>query len=162
MNIRRTRFLIFFLLFGMMSCQQSHQSEDNATHFDWILGKWKRSNEQPGKITYEYWRKDEANAYKGMGCTVMDGDTTFKENLKILQRDNAWWLEVTGTDNISVSFRIVAVKAKGLHAENPENPFPRYIKYELAGDQLYATVADDENKIEFIFEPMKQVNSEAL
>lgn len=152
--------LLFALLFiGIVSCRQDSESESTATSFDWILGSWQRSNEQPGKITYEYWQKAGTKAYKGLGCTLMNGDTTFREDLKILRRDSAWWLEVTGADNVPVAFRIVAVKEKALHAENPDNPFPKYIKYEVAGGALNAIVADDENEIEFLFNPVVESTS---
>lgn len=154
MKIRCLVLLLAMLLMGITSCLQNRESDGNVTSYDWILGNWQRSNEQPDKITYEYWQKTGAKAYRGLGFTLMNGDTTFREDLKILRRNSAWWLEVTGTDNVPVAFRIVAVKEKALHAENLENPFPKYIKYEVDGGLLNAVVADEENEIEFVFKPI--------
>ncbi len=149
----------FFLLFALLvvsffSCQQEKSQERSETNFDWVLGDWQRSNDEAGKTTYEYWKKESNKEYIGLGCTLFAGDTIFRENLKINRRKGAWWLVVTGTDNNPVSFRIVSVKKAGLNAENPDNEFPKYIKYRLEGDQLKAIVADDSNEIEFNFKQL--------
>ena len=153
----KSNYLFFLSMLSLLicfSCQQEKSKEGNSVNFDWLIGEWLRSNEEDGKMTYEYWQKISQKEYKGLGCTVFAGDTTFKEDLKIHRSEGAWWLKVTGLDNSPVSFRIVSVKKNGLNAENPDNEFPKFIKYRLIDDQLKAFVSDDNNKIEFVFDRM--------
>lgn len=151
----QTKYLLTAVLIALLfvtSCQQEKSKEEQLKDFDWISGDWRRTNEQPGKETFEYWSKESDKLYTGMACTLQAGDTTFRENLKILRRKGAWYLDVTGTDEKTVSFQIMSVREKGLSAENPDHEFPKYIKYGLKGGQLEASIADDNNEIEFIYQ----------
>lgn len=151
-HLKQTLLLIFISSICIFSsCQPEKSSESNETNFDWIVGDWQRSNEESGKKTYEYWEKESGKEYAGLGCTIFAGDTTFREDLRIYRKKGAWWLEVTGIEKDIVQFRIVSVKEKGLNAENPDNEFPKYIKYRLVEDQLKAFISDDNNEIEFVF-----------
>ena len=46
-------------------------------------GKWKQV-EKGGAVSYEIWEKKGEEAFKGMACTIMNGDTIWKEKLDLL------------------------------------------------------------------------------
>ena len=48
-------------------------------NFDWLLGKWKRLNDEVGKETFENWNKISLSKYLGIGFTMQRGDTIKRE-----------------------------------------------------------------------------------
>ena len=79
---------ILILLIGVLiiSCNQSKKENqktdvksttltEKSENFDWLLGKWKRLNEEEGKETFENWKKIKETEYSGIGFTMQNGDT---------------------------------------------------------------------------------------
>lgn len=70
--------LIAFAVTLMVSCNSGPKAGNES--FDWLLGKWERTNENEGRQTIEMWSKVTDSEYKGYGATLQDGDTLWYEN----------------------------------------------------------------------------------
>ena len=119
--------------------------------FDWLLGDWLRSNDTAGKTTFEKWYKKSDQEYQGIGYTLEKQDTVFKENLRLVPLNNQWHLEVTGVNESPTYFVVTNRTATSFISENPDNEFPKIIKYDLVGDSLKAEVSAGEMMVSFVF-----------
>ena len=112
------------------------------------MGDWIRVNDKEGAFTYETWNSN----LKGLGYTLKEKDTTFKETLSIVTIKDTLFLKVKGVNENPTLFKFTQQTNTSFVCENKKNEFPKMIKYYLENDQLKAIVAADEFKIEFIFE----------
>ncbi len=147
-------FKLFFLVF--LACKPSPNpeapAEEKLVSFEWMLGSWQRSNENPGKDTYEHWQKANDTLYLGLGFTMQGNDTIWRENVKLLKRDTSWIFSVTGKgDIISTDFILTDIVDQSFVCENPNNEFPKMILYKLKGDSLFAKISGGGADIEFKF-----------
>lgn len=143
----------FCLAVILISCgnHSSKKTDEQQQSFDWMLGSWIRTNDSNGNKTFENWKKISSEEYSGFGYTLNNGDTIFQENLRIFSKGQYWNLQVTGEVGAPVLFAISDFSSKKFTAVNEANEFPKKIIYERRGDQLQATIADEETKIPFIF-----------
>lgn len=51
--LKFTAIILIALGFTMCNSKQNESTEN----FDWLLGKWQRTNEKQGKTTFENWEK---------------------------------------------------------------------------------------------------------
>ena len=137
--------LVFLVLFS--SCQ----TETTPQKPDFLLGKWIRTNDKPGNTTYEIWN----NNFTGLGITLHEKDTTFKEVLSIVSINDTLTLQVEGVNETPTLFQFTSQTDTSFVAENPTHDFPTKIKYWLENKQLKAHVSNKEFGIEFIFEKEK-------
>ncbi|MEL0651521.1 hypothetical protein V6246_08815 [Algibacter sp. TI.3.09] len=125
-------------------------------NFDWLLGKWKRLNEEEGKATFEHWEKISKTEYSGIGFTMQNGDTIKQENIGLVKVGKQWDLVVKVPEETqSVTFKGVAHAADQFMCENNTIDFPNKIKYWKHGDNMHAMVSGGEMKIQFEFEKIK-------
>ena len=68
---------------------------------DFLIGNWKRLNDNPENETYEIWNTN----FTGFSYTKNENYTVFKEKLKILKKNDSLFLEVIGADNMPVLFK---------------------------------------------------------
>ena len=158
--------IYFFIPLVLISCQPSaHQQEEepesivSAVHFDWLLGKWQRTNDAEGRKTYETWKKETPTSYRGLGYTMSEGDTTFKENLQLVQRKERWQFEVRGVNPGVTIFPLTDITDSSFICTNFDNEFPKNIEYRKRPEGLMATIADSSlldstQRIEFPFIPL--------
>ena len=142
---------LFLVLFFACDTQQSAKEKPQSPSFDWLVGDWQRTNDIATNQTSEYWEKQSATEFAGLGCALSAGDTTFLEKIRLYRSTEGWYYEVTGVNEEPVPFRITAVQKEGFIAENPDNEFPKIIRYRRAGDNLTASVSADGNEIFFDF-----------
>lgn len=138
--------LIVLIVLLSFSCK-----DNTIQKFDWMLGSWVRTNEDANKSTFEYWSKKSSEEYIGLGCTVKNGDTIFKENMRIIKIDEKWSFEVTGVNENSTVFLITDLTENGFVSENEMNKFPKKIAYYLDGEVLIAKISDKDTEIPFLF-----------
>ena len=125
----------------------------NSENFDWLLGKWKRLNEEEGKETFENWGKVSVNEYSGIGFTMQNGDTIKQENIQLIKVDKKWNLVVKVPDEAeSITFKMTQFNEKEFVCENHEIDFPNKIKYWKNGYRINASVSNSEMEIPFEFE----------
>ncbi|MDV7187602.1 hypothetical protein R3X25_09945 [Lutibacter sp. TH_r2] len=134
-------FFILLLLFTS-SC-----STDNNSKPTWLIGHWERINNQPNQKTYENWTKN----LKGLGFTLKEFDTIFKENLEILTKNDSLYLKVSGVNELPTLFKFSHQTKFSFICENSTNKFPTKIEYLLVNDTLKAIVSNNEFSIDFKF-----------
>lgn len=140
--------ILFFSCILLFSCQNTKEIKKPT----WLFGKWKRANNQPDKLTYEFWYDD----FSGMGFTLQKQDTVFKEILHIVSKNDALFLQVMGVNETPTSFAITQQTDTSFTAENKLNEFPKVIQYWKDKNQLKATVANDEFSIDFVFDKLEE------
>ncbi len=128
----------------MVSCQKEKKEIQKPS---FLIGDWIRVNDKEGAVTYETWNSN----LKGLGYTLKEKDTTFKEILSIITIKDTLFLKVESVNENPTLFKIKQQTDTSFVCENKKNEFPKMIKYYLENDQLKAIVATDEFKIEFIF-----------
>ena len=129
----------------MISCKNEKKEIQKPS---FLIGDWIRVNDKEGAITYEVWNTN----LKGLGYTLKEKDTTFKETLSIVTIKDTLFLKVEGVNENPTLFKFTQQTNTSFVCENKKNEFPKMIKYYLENDQLKAIVAADDFKIEFIFE----------
>jgi hypothetical protein len=150
MNDKKMKNLIGILIILIsLSCSQK---KITAHNFDWLIGSWMRTNDKDGQITYEHWKKNSDLEYKGLGCTIQNNDTIFKEQLRLFKMNETWIYEVTGVNENPTRFQLTNQTDNSFESENEFNEFPKIIEYSLNDDVLHAKISDEETEISFSFE----------
>jgi len=149
MNAKKMKNLIGLLIILLgLSCSQK-----NTTHnFDWLIGSWIRTNDKEGNITYEHWTKSSSIEYKGLGYTLQNSDTIFKEQLRLIKIDKNWSFEVTGVNENPTLFQLTNQTENRFESENKFNEFPKNIAYSVHDNVLLAKISDGDTEISFTFE----------
>jgi hypothetical protein len=139
----RLAFILFFFL-TLTSCKEIKKTQKP----DFLIGNWIRMHQPDSIKTYEKW---DVNL-KGIGLTLRGKDTTFYEKLEIVTKNDTLFLKVTGVNERPTFFKFTSQTKTSFTAENPENEFPKLIKYYLEHSILKAKVASDDFSIGFEFE----------
>lgn len=155
------KLLFLILIFPVLFIYKYRDSSITATKerfqttnsFDWLLGKWQRSNEQKGRETFEYWEKKNNSEYSGFGFTLQKKDTIWKENIRLIKSGEGWNFEVTGEGETNPTrFKLTSIEKEEFSCENKENEFPKNIIYSKNGDTLVAIISGGNMEIPFEFE----------
>lgn len=153
----------FFLLFLLLCLPFNHNggikhsfAEETllSSEFDWLLGDWKRMNDRPGRSTFEHWTRISSSEYRGLGYTLRNGDTIFKEHIKLHLDKGKWIFEVSGVNEDPTLFLVTRKAKSSFTCENDKNEFPKYIEYYLDGRKLKARIYGDGQEVEFSFEKL--------
>ena len=138
---------LLIILLGL-SCSQK-----NTTHnFDWLIGSWILTNDKEGNITYEHWTKSSSIEYRGLGYTLQNSDTIFKEQLRLIKINEDWSLEVKGVNEYPTLFLLTNHTENSFVCENKINEFPKNIAYSVHDNVLLAKISDGDTEISFSFE----------
>lgn len=123
-----------------------------TTSMDWLLGDWKRINDQKGRATFESWKKINNDQYEGIGYTLLQMDTISKEYMKLEQIQGQWSLVVrTSDDADSIQFDVENLQEQAFVCVNEAHDFPTHIAYQREGETLKAKVSNKEMEIDFTF-----------
>lgn len=145
--------LLTFLVFSAFSnpaIEASKSSKD--ANFSWLLGSWQRINDKEGQQTFEHWKQASNELYLGMGCTLKDGDTIWKEDIRLRKVEKKWYFEVTGQgEDQATSFILTEINDKSFICKNPENEFPKVISYKESATGLIAEISGGGPHILFEF-----------
>lgn len=147
---------ILLTTFLMNSCATINSSVENPS-FDFLVGKWIRTNEKSDRKTYENWKKVDQNTYLGCGFTIKNNDTISQEHLTLTRVEKKWILKVNldKTKNETTDFDLIHSEKNSFTLENKENDFPKLIKYWKDKNQLKAEISNDESsKIKFDFDKL--------
>lgn len=154
------------ILFLVMSCNGNKKETSNHEetqlnkeellgNFDWLLGKWKRLDEEQGKETFENWIKNSDIEYSGIGFTMQNNDTIKQEIIKLKKEGHSWNLMVKTPDEAeSTIFKMTLYNSKEFICENNEIEFPNKIRYWQTGKNMHASVSNSEINIPFEFEKL--------
>jgi hypothetical protein len=140
---------LFSIILVISSCESSpkHESAD----FQFLLGDWVRINNQIGYVTFESWTKDKKDNYLGFGYTLQGEDTVFKEYMRVIYLDSAYYFEVEGVNEEPTFFYVDKMTKNAFSCVNEENEFPKKIAYSLEKDELIARISDDSIEVKFTF-----------
>lgn len=146
------------LIFGLflLGCEQSidepPESEINSAKFDWLLGKWEKTEENSINQTFETWTKENDSSYRGHGIVVAGGDTIWQEHMLFHMENELWKMIIKTPENQDqVSFNLTSFDSTSFIVENPTHDFPKIISYSRASDELCALVKNDTMSIYFDF-----------
>ena len=151
-----------------MSCNQTKKEKqkegiksetmiEKSENFDWLLGKWKRLNEEEGKETFENWNKINDTEYSGIGFTMQNGDTIKQEKIRLTKTSEKWNLTVkVPEESESITFNGISHNETEFTCENNEIDFPNKIKYWKNGNRINAMVSGGEMEIPFEFEKLNK------
>lgn len=114
---------------------------------DFLLGSWSRLNDKPNQSTHEIWNSD----FAGLGFTLQEKDTVFKEVLSIVEKEGSLFLQVEGVNEQSTLFKFTNQTKTSFTCENPDNEFPKKIQYSIQTDTLKAKVSNSDFAIDFVF-----------
>ncbi len=150
------RHLLIFLSLSFFSCKEPKVAEEKSIEpmisFEWLIGNWERSNDEPGQTTYENWTKANESRYDGVGFTMQGSDTVWQENTKLMKKGTAWIFSATGKgESKSTDFILTTMTDNSFVCENAANEFPKKIDYHLLGDSLRATISGGGPEIVFLF-----------
>lgn len=159
----------FILLIGILfiSCNQYKnvtKSSKTAENFDWLLGKWKRSNEVVGKETFENWDKKSDTEYTGYSYTTQNGVVIYEEKFWFIKSNNSWdfKIELKGETKPS-SFKMTShnkqefiCENNALNYTNRKADSPNKIQYWTNEDKLYATISGKKIKLQFEYIRLKK------
>ena len=134
-------FILTCMLF--FSCQ----TEKKNNKPNWLFGKWERINEKPNKSTFDFWNKD----LTGIGFTLKDKDTIFKEVMSIVNIKDTLHLKVEGVNEVPTLFKFTQQTDSSFVCENQENEFPKKIHYYLDKQLLKCKISNEEFSVNFIF-----------
>tara|TARA_B110000091_G_scaffold178312_1_gene194012 strand:- start:1765 stop:2172 length:408 start_codon:yes stop_codon:yes gene_type:complete len=129
----------------VISCQPKKSKQKKPS---FLIGDWVRTNSTDSLKTYESWQKD----FTGIGLTLKGSDTTFVEQLKILEKNDMLFFEVYGVNESGTLFKFTEQTATSFVCENPKNEFPKRIKYYIDEPLLRAEVSNESFQIDFVFE----------
>lgn len=139
--MRKLVFLLFCI--GLISCAKEELKKP-----DFLVGYWNRTNNNPGSLTYEIWDTD----FTGIGFTMQQSDTVFKEILSIVKINDTLVLKVEGVNETPTLFKFTEQSETSFTCENPENEFPKKIRYFMDGDLLKAVISANKDSVEFAFQ----------
>ena len=155
------------LLIGVLiiACNQNEKQKtivkpaaaaiETTGDFDWLLGYWKRLNEEEGKETFENWSAISKTEYSGIGFTMQNGDTIKQEKIQLFKVSGKWNLTVKAPeDSESITFKGLSYNENEFICENLELDFPNKIKYWKNGEKINASVSNAEMEIPFEFEKL--------
>lgn len=123
----------------------------STDNFDWLCGTWVRTNDEEGYRTFENWIKYSNTEYSGLGYTLLNSDTVFKENLRLIKTGEDWNLEVTGVNENPTLFLLINRTNYSFTCENKLNEFPKIIEYSRQDSLLLAKISGGETEISFSF-----------
>lgn len=150
--------IITFIAINMTMCNTKQNDKALTTtkkdeSFDWLLGNWKRTNEEKGKETFENWIKISNIEYSGIGFTLQNKDTVSKEFMKILETNGKWNLLVKVSDEQEfIKFDMSEIKEDKFDCKNDSLDFPKLIRYWKNGNRINALVSGDSLNLSFEFE----------
>ncbi len=139
-QMKKVLFVICFLL--LVSCGKEELKKP-----DFLLGYWIRTNDKPNQKTVEIWNPD----FSGIGYTLKNKDTVFKEILSIIKKNDTLFLQVEGVNESPTLFKFTSQTKTSFVCENPLNKFPQKIKYYKESDTLKAVISSDGYSIGFDF-----------
>lgn len=143
--------ICIFGLFILNSCSTKKELLEPI----WLVGNWERINSEHPYKTYETWFLNNEKNLIGLGLTMKEKDTVFKEELSIISVNDSLYLQVIGVNENPTLFKFTQQTDSSFICENKLNDFPSKINYFLKNKKLNAIISNKETKIEFVFERQK-------
>ena len=153
MKIFISSFLIILIL---PSCYRP-TPQQSFNELQQLEGKWKSSQ---NVLFNEYWEIKSDTLMQGVGFSLLENDTAFKEELKIYYKDGiVYYAAKVGGSPQFVSFKLIEAKKNLWIFENKTHDYPNIISYKLLNNNelIVATTNSNGNKkIEFVMKRTQQ------
>lgn len=121
----------------------------------WLVGNWKRLNEETGKETFECWAKLDSAHFTGVGFTICNGDTISKELMDLVDSSGIWSFEVKlAQEQEPTIFKVISIKPNEFVCVNDSNEFPKNIQYRMDEQRLKAKIFNTDREVTFDFEKL--------
>ena len=151
-SMKKIYLLPIVMLALMLLTTQHIVAQHNVKKFEWLVGKWKRTD-MPGTTSYEHWTHVSETELHGAAINLMDGNTAAAEEMKIVVENKQLYFVADVPENENpVYFKITSVAQSSFECENPEHDFPKKIVYAFDGKVLKATISGDGKAIDYLFE----------
>jgi hypothetical protein len=123
------------------------QQTNDIIKAEWLVGTWE--NKTSKGIIYETWAKANDNEYSGMSYSIKENDTTFFENIRLVQeRGVLFYIPIVKSQNSGLPIRFTSktVSETQLVFENAKHDFPKIISYtKIRPDSLVAVISGSKN-----------------
>ena len=113
----------------------------------WILGTWHMDGRSHN--TVEIWQEVSDRTYEGGSYVIslVDGDTTFTESLRIVEMGGAiYYIAAVGHNPYPVPFKLVKLDSDGAIFENEEHDFPQRIEYTMTSTNALTVIVSGSEK----------------
>lgn len=123
-----------------------------VSNFDWLVGNWMRTNEEPGMATHENWKKVNDSTYSAHSYTLKGADTLWQETTTLLPDKGGWYFKVSVPGKkATTDFQLLSADDSSFACENKRNKFPKNIQYRLKEQTLEAEISGGGDNVVFIF-----------
>lgn len=120
------------------------KSKATLADLSWFAGHWR--SDDKGRTVEEVWLPSRGATLIGMNRTTAGKGGEF-EFLRIDQRDDQIaYLASPGGKSPPTAFVLKSLVGKVVEFENPENDFPKLIRYERKGDTMTASIHGDNDQ----------------
>jgi len=124
-----------------------------STSFDWLIGHWRRVNNDSEKETFEIWKRESNSRYLGHGFIMKELDTLWQERMMLIKQDSVWVFKVKTPGNSDlVTFKLTHSDTNAFTVENPIHDFPNKINYWKSKGRLLARVSGVKDELYYEFE----------
>lgn len=141
--------VVGLIIFVLSSCYRP-TARESMQDLRQLNGTWSSSE----RILFnEYWNIKSDTLLSGLGYSLQDNDTVFKEELKIFYRDGrVFYGAKVGDSDQFILFKLTKAGKNNWIFENHEHDYPNRISYKIDNDRLVAntTNSNGNKKIEFI------------
>lgn len=140
--------VVGLIVFGLLSCYRPTASE-SMQDLQQLKGKWSSSE---SILFNEFWQIKSDTLMLGLGYSLQENDTVFKEKLKIFyHHDSVFYGAKGGRSDQFVLFKLAKAGKNNWIFKNPEHDYPNIIRYEINGEFLTASTSNSKGnkKIEF-------------
>lgn len=144
------KILIAGMFIIMLSSCYRPTARETMQDLQQLNGKWSSSE---SILFNEYWLIKSDTMLMGMGYSLQERDTVFKEELKIFYDEGSvFYGAKVGENDQFIVFKMTNAGKNNWIFENHEHDYPNIIRYEIDDDQLVAstTNSNGNKKIEFI------------
>ena len=154
------KLLTLFAVILLVSCKDHRQVnsvENPNPSFDYLLGNWARTNDEPGQKTFESWTKSNDTVYNGISYTLKESDTIWREDVKLSKSGKRWNFSVLqkGQKDPTI-FKVERMEKSSFVCTNATNDFPKRIEYRVNHDKIHALISGDgPEKIGFNFDRLR-------
>ena len=135
------------LAFFLAACATQPPTQPASAHatladLDWIGGCW----ESTDHTQFERWLRPEGLERRGFGARLENGETTFREVLRLEQSSGGviYWAAPEGQE--PVGFQLAAFADTWARFENFEHDYPKTIRYQRDDGALRAWIGDGETE----------------
>ncbi len=146
----------FIILLLLSSCYRP-TPQQSFNDLQQLEGKWMSSQNVQFN---EHWEIKSDTLMQGMGFSLQENDTAFKEELKIYYKEGIVYYAVKVGGSLQfVSFKLIEAKKNLWIFENKTHDYPNIINYKLLDDnELTATTTNSNGnkKIEFVMKRTQQ------